>query len=86
MNLGVEATTVQRILRHSSISTTTGIYMDVIERVRRDAVAGRTGCSGTSGDCRQNLSSPARKPGKNVEPPGGIEPPTFSLRVKRSTD
>lgn len=40
---GVEAATVQRILRHSSISTTTSIYMDVIERVQRDAVAGMDG-------------------------------------------
>ncbi|WP_028478154.1 site-specific integrase [Nocardia sp. CNY236] len=40
---GVEAATVQRILRHSSISTTTSIYMDVIERVQREAVAGMDG-------------------------------------------
>ncbi|MGW0250809.1 tyrosine-type recombinase/integrase [Nocardia goodfellowii] len=38
--MGVEAATVQRILRHSSISVTTGIYMDVIEQVQRDAVIG----------------------------------------------
>jgi hypothetical protein len=37
--MGVEAATVQRILRHSSISVTTG-YVDVIEQVRRAAVAG----------------------------------------------
>lgn len=37
---GVPAATVQRILRHSSIATTTGIYMEVIERVQREAVAG----------------------------------------------
>ncbi|WP_063712920.1 tyrosine-type recombinase/integrase [Nocardia jiangxiensis] len=37
---GVEAATVQRILRHSSITVTTGIYMDVIERVQREAVSG----------------------------------------------
>lgn len=35
---GVEAATVQRILRHSSISVTTGIYMEVIEAVKRDAL------------------------------------------------
>jgi hypothetical protein len=29
--MGVEAATVQRILRHSSISVTTGTYVDVIE-------------------------------------------------------
>jgi integrase len=38
--IGVEAATVQRILRHSSISVTTGTYVDVIEQVQRAAVAG----------------------------------------------
>jgi site-specific recombinase XerD len=38
--MGVEAATVQRILRHSSISVTTGAYVDVIEQVQRSAVAG----------------------------------------------
>jgi hypothetical protein len=37
--MGVEAATVQRILRHSSISVTTGTYVDVIEQVQRSAVA-----------------------------------------------
>ncbi|SUA47270.1 site-specific tyrosine recombinase XerC [Nocardia africana] len=35
-----DAATVQRILRHSSIAVTTGVYMEVIEEVRRDALAG----------------------------------------------
>lgn len=34
--MGVEAATVQKILRHSSITVTTDIYMEVIEAVRRD--------------------------------------------------
>lgn len=34
----VEAATVQRILRHSSITVTTGIYMEVIESVKREAL------------------------------------------------
>ena len=38
--MGVEAATVQRILRHSSISVTTGTYVDVIEQVQRAAVSG----------------------------------------------
>jgi integrase len=38
--MGVEAATVQRILRHSSISVTAGTYVDVIEQVQRSAVAG----------------------------------------------
>ena len=38
--MGVDAATVQRILRHSSISVTTGTYIEVIERVHRDAVSG----------------------------------------------
>jgi integrase len=38
--MGVDAATVQRILRHSSISVTTGTYVEMIERVQRDAVSG----------------------------------------------
>ncbi|WP_280301230.1 tyrosine-type recombinase/integrase [Nocardia abscessus] len=38
--MGVAAATVQRILRHSSITVTTGTYMDVIDAVQRDAVTG----------------------------------------------
>lgn len=36
--MGVEAATVQRILRHSSIAITTAIYLEVIETVQRDAI------------------------------------------------
>lgn len=36
--MGVDAATVQRILRHSSISVTTSTYVEVIELVQRDAV------------------------------------------------
>ena len=38
--MGVDAATAQRILRHSSITVTTGTYVEVIERVQRDAVSG----------------------------------------------
>ncbi|MGW4214817.1 tyrosine-type recombinase/integrase [Lentzea sp. NPDC004789] len=38
--MGVDAATVQRILRHSSITVTTGTYIEVIERVQRDALDG----------------------------------------------
>jgi len=38
--MGVEAATVQRILRHSSISVTTGTYVEVIEQVQHEAMAG----------------------------------------------
>jgi integrase len=36
--MGVPPATVQRILRHSSITVTTGTYVDVIEAVQRDAL------------------------------------------------
>jgi site-specific recombinase XerC len=36
--MGVPPATVQRILRHSSISVTTGTYVEVTEAVQRDAV------------------------------------------------
>lgn len=37
-SMGVDAATVQRILRHSSITVTTSVYVEVIERVQRDAL------------------------------------------------
>ena len=33
-----------------------------------------------------SVDSPPPPEGEGVEPPGGIEPPTYSLRVNRSTD
>jgi integrase len=36
--MGVQTVTVQRILRHSSITVTTGTYVEVIEAVQRDAL------------------------------------------------
>lgn len=36
--MGVEPATVQKILRHSSITVTTGTYVEVIEGVQRDAL------------------------------------------------
>ncbi len=36
--MGVQPPTVQRILRHSSITVTTGTYVEVIEAVQRDAL------------------------------------------------
>ena len=36
--MGVTTATVQRILRHSSITVTTGTYVEVIEAVQRDAL------------------------------------------------
>jgi integrase len=36
--MGVQPATVQRILRHSSITVTTGTYVEVIETVQRDAL------------------------------------------------
>ena len=34
----VQPATVQRILRHSSITVTTGTYVEVIEAIQRDAL------------------------------------------------
>jgi integrase len=36
--MGVQPATVQKILRHSSITVTTGTYVEVIEAVQRDAL------------------------------------------------
>lgn len=37
-SMGVDAATVRRILRHSSITVTTGTYVEVIENVQRNAL------------------------------------------------
>ncbi len=37
--LGVDAATVRRILRHSSITVTTGTYVEVLETVQHGAVS-----------------------------------------------
>lgn len=52
--MGVEAATVQRILRHSSIAVTTGIYVDVIEQVQRAAVSGMDELFRKPGNGRQS--------------------------------
>ncbi|WP_030518824.1 site-specific integrase [Nocardia sp. NRRL WC-3656] len=43
---GADIATVQRILRHASITTTTRFYLEVIEKVQREAVAGMDGLFG----------------------------------------
>ncbi|HYB38316.1 MAG TPA: site-specific integrase [Mycobacterium sp.] len=52
--MGVEAATVQRILRHSSIAVTTGTYVDVIEQVQRAAVSGMDELFRKPGNGRQS--------------------------------
>ncbi|MGW4371697.1 tyrosine-type recombinase/integrase [Nocardia takedensis] len=48
--MGVDAATVQRILRHSSISVTTGTYVEVIESVKRDALDSMDSLYGSADD------------------------------------
>jgi hypothetical protein len=36
--MGAQSATVQRILRHSSITVDTGTYIEVIEALQRDAL------------------------------------------------
>jgi integrase len=51
--MGVPPATVQRILRHSSISATTGTYVEVIEAVQRDAWTRWAPCSNRLATIRQ---------------------------------
>jgi len=56
--MGVQPATVQRILRHSSITVTTGTYVEVIEAVQRDALDSMSTLFAHAGDdskghCRQ---------------------------------
>jgi len=60
--MGVEAATVQRILRRSSISVTTGTYVSVIEQVQRAAVDGRD----------RARSAPAGRDSPFVRPTNGL--------------
>lgn len=47
--MGVQPATVQKILRHSSITVTTGTYVEVIEAVQRDALDSMGSLFGVSG-------------------------------------
>jgi hypothetical protein len=59
---GVDAATVQKILRHSSTSVTTGIYLEVVEAVKRDALVDgqpvRLGRRQRWVNCRQRCRQP----------------------------
>lgn len=56
--MGVQPATVQRILRHSSITVTTGTYVEVIEAVQRDALDSMsTLFAHTGDDSGRSLSS-----------------------------
>jgi hypothetical protein len=67
----VPPATVQRILRHSSITVPTGTYVEVIEAVQRDALdsmgalfeQGGDESSGRLSSKKSRLSSNARKSG-----------------------
>jgi integrase len=48
--MGVQPATVQRILRHSSITVTTGTYVEVIEAVQRDALDSMSALFAHTGD------------------------------------
>jgi integrase len=73
--MGVPPATVQRILRHSSITVTTGTYVEVIEAVQRDALDSMSTLFEQTGDeisdrlsskkprLSSRLSSNARKSG-----------------------
>ena len=55
--MGVQPATVQRILRHSSITVTTGTYVEVIEAVQRDALESMGTLFAHTGDGSTHLLS-----------------------------
>jgi integrase len=75
--MGVPPPTVQRILRHSSITVTTGTYVEVIEAVQRDALDSMSILfeqvgDDSSGRLSSRLSSNARESDWQNRPiPGG---------------
>jgi hypothetical protein len=91
---GVEAATVQRILRHSPITVTTSTYAQVVEPVKRDGLdaAGVFFDRGDEGDestcqLRSQSSSPTKRPsprmgeGLSRVELRGLEPLTLTLPV-----
>jgi hypothetical protein len=95
--MGVPPATVQRILRHSSITVTTGTYVEVIEAVQRDALdsmgtrfeqvgddsSGRLSSKKRrlSSRLSSNAQSPARKTARYPVELTGLEPVTPTLPV-----
>ena len=64
--MGVPPATVQRILRHSSITVTTGTYVEVIEAVQRGALEWIGTLFAHAGDdSQQQLSSKLSSNGSN---------------------
>ncbi len=60
--MGVPSVTVQRILRHSSITVTTGTYVEVIEAVQRDALE-------SMGSLFEHIDDESSKRLSSLEPP-----------------
>ena len=94
----VDPGTVQAWMGHESI-TTTNLYLHFLGRSAHRAAwigstcrgAARGRLSAHSRICRSQRGSPMRafaevRAASGLEPPVGIEPTTFSLRVRRSTD
>jgi integrase len=71
--MGVQPATVQRILRHSSITVTTGTYVEVIEAVQREH-------STRWGRCSPATSTPP------APSDGSITTPTARLRLRGRPD
>jgi Phage integrase family len=92
--MGVQPATVQRILRHSSITVTTGTYVEVIETVQRDALDSMGPLFAHSGEnSTRQLSSKlssngSDQPAENRVIPGGAKgtrtPDPHTASVKRS--
>jgi Phage integrase family len=72
--MGVQPATVQRILRHSSITVTTCTYVEVIEAVQRDALDRWAACSvpsSTRARPHSGLSSIGQLEASECHLPGG---------------
>jgi hypothetical protein len=86
--MGVQPATVQRILRHSSITVTTGTYVEVVEAVQRDALDSMSTLFAHTGDdsgrslssnCRQTALSSLLRFGFSLVELRGLEPLTPTL-------
>lgn len=68
--MGFQPATVQRILRHSSITVTTGTYGEVVEAVQRDALEWMGSLFAHAGDNPTGLSSKASQLSSNLSSNG----------------
>ena len=91
LGAGADPKVVQRILGHASAAMTMDLYGHLFDHNLWAAADRVGGTTGAPGPVRPGTQKPQQRDwasdlGLRAEPPVGIEPTTYSLRVNRSTD